>query len=143
MKKSILVLLLSSLLLVACGGEISQSESGGTIGQPIPLPGGGYTDISVEELETMLENKDFLFVNVHIPEGGDIPNTDLFIPFDNISANLDLLPQDKDAKIVLYCRSDNMSGTAAEELVGLGYTNIWNLDGGYNAWIDSGLPFEE
>ena len=141
MKKSLLVLILSSLILVGCGAN-SPGESQDTIGQPVPLPGGGYTDISVAELDTMLENKDFLFVNVHIPEEGNIPNTDLFIPFDQISSNLDQLPEDKDAKIVLYCRSDNMSGTAAEELVGLGYTNIWNLDGGYNAWIDAGLPFE-
>ncbi|KAA3644075.1 MAG: rhodanese-like domain-containing protein [Chloroflexi bacterium] len=142
MKKALLILLSSSLVLAACAGAVSPPEADNIIGQPVPISGGGYTDINVTELETMLEDKDFLFVNVHIPEGGNIPNTDLFIPFDEISSNLELLPQDKNAKIVLYCRSDSMSGIAAEELVGLGYTNIWNLDGGYNAWIDSGLPFE-
>jgi rhodanese-related sulfurtransferase len=30
----------------------------------------------------------------------------------------------------------------ATELVKLGYTNIWNLDGGMVAWEQAGLPIE-
>jgi rhodanese-related sulfurtransferase len=31
---------------------------------------------------------------------------------------------------------------AAETLVGLGYTNVWNLDGGMVAWEQAGLPVD-
>ena len=90
----------------------------------------------------MLEDKDFEFINVHIPFEGDIPNTDLSIPYNEIENNLELLPADKEAKIVLYCRSDRMSTIAARELVELGYTNIWNVAGGMVAWERAGLPLE-
>jgi rhodanese-related sulfurtransferase len=50
------------------------------------------------------------------------------------------LPPDKNAKVVIYCRSGNMSTQAAGELVQAGYTNIWELGGGMIAWKDAGLP---
>ncbi|MBI3158122.1 MAG: rhodanese-like domain-containing protein [Chloroflexi bacterium] len=137
MKPLLVVMVL--LTLAACA---SQPPTEGTVGTPIEVAGGSYTDISVEELQTMLGNKDFVFVNVHIPFEGDIADTDLSIPYNEIEANLGLLPADKDARIVLYCRSDRMSTIAAEVLVGLGYTNIYNLDGGMVAWEAAGLPLE-
>ena len=98
----------------------------------------GFTDITVTQLEAMLPNKDFTLVNVHIPFAGNIPQTDVSIPYNEIAQNVDKLPADRDAPIVLYCRSGAMSTAAAETLVGLGYTNILELDGGMNAWMAAG-----
>ena len=125
--KTLLAIL--AVLAVAC----SQSP------QPEPAKNadGGYTDITAEQLAEMLKNKDFVLVNTHIPYDGDIPQTDLSIPFDEIADHLDELPG-KDAKIVLYCRSGNMSTTAAETLVASGYTNVYEVDGGMHAWEAAG-----
>jgi rhodanese-related sulfurtransferase len=97
----------------------------------------GYTDVTVEQLAGMLEDKDFALVNVHIPYDGEIPQTDLFIPFDEIADHLDELPA-RDAPIVLYCRSGSMSTTAAEVLASLGYTDVLEVDGGMRAWETAG-----
>jgi phage shock protein E len=143
MKRSMLIsLMIMSLLLAACQGNELIDERDQESGRIITVPGGSYTDVSVKGLQTLLSNKDFLFINVHIPFEGDIPNTDLSIPYNQIEANMDLLPEDKDAHIVLYCRSDRMSTIAAKTLVGLGYTNVWNVSGGMVAWERSGLPLE-
>jgi len=86
----------------------------------------------------MLENKDFFFVNVHTPYEGEIKNTDAFIVFDRIADNLDKLPKDKTARIVLYCRSGRMSEIAAEELAQLGFSQVSHLSGGMIDWKKSG-----
>jgi len=150
------LLILGAIVLAACSGLSSQQTSDGLIGSKVSVSGGEYTNVSVDELQEMLKEKDFLFVNVHIPFEGDIPETDLFIPydeiveninhlpapFDDIQADIGHLPVDKDTKIVFYCRSGRMSDIAAKTMVELGYTNIWNLEGGFNAWKQAGLMME-
>lgn len=106
----------------------------------LPRNADGYVDVSVEQLAALMPQKAFTLVNVHIPYEGELPNTDLFIPFDEIVDNLDQLPA-KDAPLVLYCRSGSMSTQAAKSLASLGYTNVYELDGGFNAWKAAGHAF--
>lgn len=126
-------------IAAACGSGEPEAPSI-TLGQRVETEGGSYVNVTPAELRSMLESKDFPLVNVHIPYEREIDGTDLFIPYDQIAERLDELPQERDAKIVLYCRSGSMSATAAEVLVGLGYTNVWNLDGGMIAWEQEGYP---
>lgn len=97
----------------------------------------GYTDITVPQLVALLPAKSITMINVHVPYEGEISQTDLFIPFDKISEYLDKLPA-KDAPILLYCRSGRMSTEAAATLARLGYSEVMELDGGFNAWQAEG-----
>jgi rhodanese-related sulfurtransferase len=138
-----ILLALFSLALVACGSQGAEPITGVDLTsqtQTVSVDGGAYTDVSAAGLAFMLENKDFPLINVHIPYEGEIEGTDDFVPFNEIEANPDKFPVDKDARIVVYCRSGSMSAQAASTLVKLGYTDVWNLDGGMIAWQNSGRP---
>lgn len=151
--KRILILMflltLATLVVAACGqsgAETEQSTTGSAqeaIGreavdvETLPRNADGYTDITVQQLAQMLQAKDFTLVNVHIPYQGEISQTDLFIPFNEITERQDELPA-KDEPIVLYCSSGNMSTQAAKTLVELGYSNVLEVDGGFSGWAAAG-----
>jgi rhodanese-related sulfurtransferase len=86
----------------------------------------------------MLQTKDFTLLNVKTPYMGEISGTDLHIPYDQLSARAGELPANKTARILVYCRSGVQSALGAQTLLDLRYTNVWNLDGGMNAWQGSG-----
>jgi rhodanese-related sulfurtransferase len=133
-------------LLVPLVPTTVQAQAAGApqtaVGKRIEVRGGAYTDITVAELQTMLGNKNFPLINTHVPFQGDLPQTDLSIPFNQIAQQLDKLPADKNAPIVLYCRSGNMSTEASTVLAGMGYSRVYNLVGGFNAWRAAGLPMK-
>jgi len=97
----------------------------------------GYGNISVADLSVeMLEKPDLVLVDVrqpaeyaesHIPGAFNIPLRDL-------AKNLDKLP-DLDAEIVVYCGTAFRSSIAMTSLQILGYTNVRNMAGGFNAWL--------
>jgi rhodanese-related sulfurtransferase len=136
--KKLIIILLSVIILAGC-------QSKPVTGETVTTADGTYQNITFNELNVMLKDKDFVLVNVHIPFAGDIPETDLSIPFDQVtdSEYLAQLPADKNAKIVLYCRSGRMSQIASEELVSLGYTNIWNFKNGMVEWGQAGYSLDK
>jgi len=103
-----------------------------------PMDNKSYENISVDQLEKLMDQKDFTLINVHIPYQGEIDNTDLLIPFNAINQYKNLLPKNKDAKIVVYCMGDQMSYVAAEQLIKMGYIRVFNLQGGMLAWQNQG-----
>ncbi len=94
--------------------------------------------VSAKQLATMLKKKDFTFINVHTPYEGEIPNTDTFIPYDAIVANSSSLPKDKNAPVVLYCKTGRMSAEALQTMRKLGYTSVRHLAGGMDEWQKTG-----
>ncbi len=141
--KRIFLLVSASLIianLAACAGNAPAPTAPGGVGVVIQTDGGTFTNITAQELNAMLQHKDFTLINTHIPYEGEIEPTDAFVPYDALDENLGKLPADKNAKIVLYCRSDRMSTIAAQALVKKGYTNLYNLKGGMVAWANAGLP---
>lgn len=95
--------------------------------------------LDTDEFENTLNSEDVFLINAHIPYQGEIPNTDLFAEdWENMETYLDQLPKDKSSKILIYCRSGRMAQISGEQLIELGYENVYNLEGGMKAWETSG-----
>jgi rhodanese-related sulfurtransferase len=145
-KRWLLTVPLVALLAVAaaCGSTATDEDATqaapAALGQRVETERGSYVNVTPQELQSMLSDDDFLVVNVYAGDMGEIEKADLFIPYDQIAGRQGELPSQRDSEIVLYCRSGRSSAIAATTLVGLGYTDVWNLDGGMIAWEDAGYP---
>ena len=144
MKKDFLLMIVFALIMASCSSLVADQsvlkddpDRMGSVGMAT------YQMITVQDLHKLMQEDDLLLINVHIPLEGSIPGTDMTVPYNEVEKYLADLPQEKNTPIYLYCRSDAMGHTAAQTLVELGYTDIYNLEDGYIAWQAAGLPFEE
>lgn len=131
---STLVFILLFGLLTACS-PTSTSQTVATL-QPTASV---YRTLTVDQFADILANRqsDYKIINVHIPYAGEIEGTQANIPYNDINALITALP-DKNAPIILYCRSGRMSKEASLALLQQGYTEVWDVEGGMNAWVASG-----
>lgn len=109
--------------------------------EPSGSAGAGWRRIAPHQLSDVLDAQDVVLVNVHVPFEGDIPGTDASIPYTELAARVEELPDDPE-RLVIYCRSGSMSTAAAEDLVDAGYTGFAELDGGFASWQAAGFPLQ-
>jgi len=133
------LLALAAVLVVACAPNPQEPpvESGT---RTVAVSGGTYQRVAADDAAEMLSSDDPVLVNVHVPYEGEIEGTDAFIPYDQIADRLDELPGDRTAALLVYCRTGRMSAIAAETLVRFGYSDVRELDGGFEAWQAAGYP---
>ena len=141
MKKNIL-LLMAVLLFSACqSAQDSNSGNSSAANESSPASSdqtaktAEYHKISAEEAKKMMDEQDVVIVDVrtaaeyaegHIADAVLVPNETIG---DEAPAEL----PNKDAVLLIYCRSGNRSRTAANKLLKLGYQNIYDF-GGINTW---------
>ena len=49
---------------------------------------------------------------------------------------------DKNANIIIYCKSGGRGSLATSTLGKMGYKNVKNMDGGWKAWTKAGYPID-
>lgn len=122
------------LVLVAVLGV-----GGWTLLSATPQSDADVTQVDSQRFEEIVSDQDTFVLQVHTPYYGEIPETDMVREdWNNIDGYIDQLPDEKDKPIAIYCRSGRMSGIVAKQLAENGYTNIYDLRGGMNAWTSSG-----
>ena len=62
------------------------------------------------------------------------------MPISTLKDKLDSLSQNKDTAILAYCNSGASSGGACRVLSRAGFSNVHNIAGGINAWLEAKLP---
>jgi len=105
--------------------------------------------ITADSLKRMLDSgEDFHLVNVlpedsfeqkHIPGSTNVPYDEVdFV--ERVAKSLD----DDPSRIVVYCASEtcDLSPKAAKALGAAGYPNVFDFEGGVQAWEERGYPLE-
>lgn len=98
-------------------------------------PNQGYLTLTPEAAKARLEQNDaIILLDVRSQEeydGGHIPGA-VCLPNEEICEDMPVA-FDKDAEILVYCRSGSRSAQAAEKLSAMGYTNVSDF-GGILSW---------
>lgn len=91
----------------------------------------GIKQISARELD---QKKGMVILDVRADKEyavGHIPGA-VHVPLAEIGDRVKKLKKDKE--IVVYCQNGSRSVWAIKRLMGMGYTSLFNLKGGFNAW---------
>jgi rhodanese-related sulfurtransferase len=91
----------------------------------------GIKQVSPKELD---QKKGIVLLDVRTNKeyaGGHIPGS-VHVPLTDIGDKIKKLKKDKE--VVVYCQNGNRSIWAIKRMMGMGYTNLVNLKGVYNAW---------
>ncbi|MFN8371017.1 MAG: rhodanese-like domain-containing protein [Bacteriovoracaceae bacterium] len=97
--------------------------------------------IESRELKKLIdENANFILVDCREQPEWDEGriNKAVFMPLSNFGEESKKLTN-KNAKIVLQCRSGKRSMSAAHYLESQGFTDLYNLEGGILGWEDEGF----
>ena len=95
-----------------------------------------FKQITQEEAKSMMESMDVVILDVREQyefDDGHILDA-VLLPVGTISADTaaEVIPT-TDSVVLVYCRSGNRSKTASQQLVELGYTQVYEF-GGINTW---------
>ena len=125
------------IFLTACGDATSIGIIGGADGPTsIIVAEKGekamYEQITPEEAKKIMDSgEEHIILDTREQEefdDGHIPNA-ILIPYTEIENKAEEMLPDKDAQILVYCRSGRRSKIAAESLSKLGYTNVKEFGG--------------
>lgn len=67
----------------------------------------------------------------------------LHIPFSQLKDRLGDIKSDKTKPLIVYCARGQRALMAGSTLKSAGFTQLFNLNGGFKAWAEAGLPVDK
>ncbi len=122
-----------TLTLVACSQPMSSDTSSSSATSSTET---GYTVIKPSEAKSMIDAGNVTVVDVRTQSEYEDAHIEgaVLVPLDTIGdGDIAALP-DKDATLIVYCRTGVRSAQASAALVKLGYTHVYDMDGGITSW---------
>ena len=101
-----------------------------------------FTRIDVQEAKEKASNADVQVIDVRTPgeyAGGHVPGA-INIPHMSVVARKGELAADKE--LVFICQMGQRSALACEFAASLGFDDLYNVEGGTEAWLKAGFPVE-
>jgi len=131
----------SALLLVGCAKTGAPAADSASTAAQTQVPTASaqtavYRKISPEDAQAMMdETEDYILLDVRTEEEYSDKHIEgaLLIPDYELSERAAAELPDKEAIILVYCRSGRRSAASAKALVELGYQNVYDF-GGINDW---------
>lgn len=104
---------------------------------------GKINEVSVADAEAAIQAADVV-IDVREPDefrAGHIAGA-INVPRGMLEFRLSGTPelQDRDKKIVVYCKTSGRGALAAVALQDMGYFNVHSIAGGYDAWVAANKP---
>lgn len=101
-----------------------------------------YKTVNVNEAVKLMNNDDTIIVDVRedkeIKEG--IIKGSQHITLGQLSDKMGLLGANKQAPVLVYCRTGHRSNSASQTITKAGFENVSSLTGGIQAWETANLP---
>ncbi|MEE0418725.1 MAG: rhodanese-like domain-containing protein [Lachnospiraceae bacterium] len=132
MKKGILLLLVVTISihgLTGCASDASKNDTGTQATSDSVIE---YQKITAEEAVSMMkEEPSHILLDVRTEEEFKEQHIDgaVLIPDSELNDRAETELPDKDALILVYCRSGRRSADAVREMIQMGYTNIYDIGG--------------
>ena len=98
--------------------------------------------VQLDEFLSLSESKENVILDIRTKEeylGGHLANSKN-IDYYASDFKEELNKLDKQQTYLIYCRSGNRSSTALQIMKGLGFSKVYELEGGLNAWTTDNLP---
>jgi rhodanese-related sulfurtransferase len=107
--------------------------------------GKGFKNVGAEEFSKLCTNKTNVVLDVRRNTeftSGHITNA-VLIDFSSADFEKKVTALDKTKTYLVYCAVGARSSRACDKMSTLGFTNLYNLEGGISAWKKAGKPVTE